>query len=135
VLKDKNEPILIKVSPEIGAMIDDACGGKTKGGRGHRGGRSWWVMTAVLEKLGQPVPENLIINEEEALRLDNVDIMRLDRKTQVILTCYRNGLTLDDIVEYLIVNKVPTSRGGQWNKVRVRNMLERAEQKALAVEY
>ena len=131
IKKPKGESILIKVTPEVGAAIDKAWGGKTKGGRGNRGGRSWWILSLIHERLGFGSPEINSSNDGDLdFDLSGVDLTRLDRKSQVIATCWSNGLSLDGIVAFLVNNKVPTSRGGMWSRSRVKSMLERAIRKA-----
>jgi hypothetical protein len=126
--EERWEHILIKIPASVGSLIDESCGGKTKGGRGHRGGRTQFGLIAIYEKLDMIPPESTF-SEEDDFQLEHIDLQKLDRKSQTVVTCHRNGMSLEAIADYLIANRVPTSRGGQWNKVRVRNMLKKAAKK------
>jgi hypothetical protein len=134
-MAEKLQPVLFKVTPEVGAMMDEVCGGKTKGGRGHKGGRSWLALCAVHQMLKLPPPEGKVgFTEERLPTLTPAELSRLDRKSQEIILAYQAGRSLEEMVDYLIATGTPTARNGLWSKVRVKNVLSRAIKKAKATK-
>lgn len=129
---EKGVTVLTVVSPEVALEMDRVCGGKGRGGRRAKSGRSFWLLGLIHNALKFPPPAPPAGQEENKVDVRHIDTSRLDQKTRVVVELYKKGMSLQDIVDFLEVEKVPTIRGGPWDARRVKTMLESASNRASA---